>query len=50
MSRLTKIQKLEKEVQSIFGKASEELNLMIAIKTERELIKKFKNRLTGLKK
>ena len=38
MSSLTKIQKLEGEVKPIFDKASDELNLKIAIKMERKLI------------
>ena len=38
MSSLTKIQKLEREVKSIFDKVSDELNLMMVIKRKRELI------------
>ena len=49
MSSLTKIPKLEREAKSIFDKASDEFNLTIAIKMERELIKKFKDSLTGLR-
>ena len=49
MSSLTKIEKLEREVKSIFNKASDELNLMMAIKIERELSKKFKDNLIGFK-
>ena len=43
MSSLTKILKLEREVESILEKASDEFNLMVVIKMERELIKKFKD-------
>ena len=39
MSSLTKIKKLEKEVKSIFDKASDELNLMLAIKIGRRKTK-----------
>ena len=49
MSSLTKILKLEREVESILEKASDEFNLMVVIKMERELIKKFKDSLTGLR-
>ena len=38
MSSLTKIQKLQREVKSIFDKVSDELNLMMVIKRKRELI------------
>ena len=37
-------------MKSIFAKASDEFNLMIAINLEMELIKKFKDRLAGFKK
>ena len=46
MSSLRKIQKLDREAKSLFGKAPDKLNLIIAIRIERELIKKFKDQLT----
>ena len=49
MSRPTKVPKLEREVKSISDKASDEFNLTIAIKMERELIKTFKDSLRGLR-
>ena len=47
MSNPTKFQKLERELKSIFYKASDEL--MMAIKMEGKLIKKFKDSLTDLR-
>ena len=49
MSSPTKIQKLEREIKPKFEKASDQINLMMAIKMERKLIKKFKDCLTKLK-
>ena len=47
MSNPTKFQKLERELKSIFYKASDEL--IMAIKMEGKLIKKFKDSLTDLR-
>ena len=43
MSSPTKIQKLETEMKSVFDKASDAFNLMMATKMERESIKNFKS-------
>ena len=49
MASPTTIQKLEREIKSKFEKASDQINLIMAIKMERKLIKKIKDSLTNLK-
>ena len=49
MASPTTIQKLEREIKSKFEKASDQINLIMAIKMERKLILKIKDSLTNLK-
>ena len=49
MSSLTKTLKLEREMKSIFHKASDEINLAMATKIEGKLINKCKDSLADLK-